>query len=169
MRLFGWIKHAYQRIKKGYSYRDLWSIDYWFLTVVPNMLEDFSNIKYLGIPGYLVVKAEEEHPEMSPDERDEWAINQWRCTCRQIAHHLREGHEPKEQVNEYSNEYWGWDDPNKNFGLQTDGKEWTFTTNPDKELEEKYDKRELEIEKYRQEELKKGMEMFAENLEKLWW
>ena len=58
MRLFGWIKHAYQRIKKGYSYRDLWSIDYWFLTVVPNMLEDFSNIKYLGIPGYLVVKAE---------------------------------------------------------------------------------------------------------------
>ncbi len=37
------IKHAYQRIRYGYCDRDVWSIDWWFLSVVPNMLEDLKN------------------------------------------------------------------------------------------------------------------------------
>jgi len=35
------IKHRYQRAKKGYSYRDLWSIDYWFMEIMPEMLTEF--------------------------------------------------------------------------------------------------------------------------------
>ena len=35
------LKHLYQRAKKGYSYRDLWSIDYWFMKIMPKMLTDF--------------------------------------------------------------------------------------------------------------------------------
>lgn len=158
MKLFRWLKHAKQRIQKGYSYRDVWSIDYWFLTVVPQMLEEFANEKYLGIPGHLVLKAEEEHPEMTPDERDEWAINQWRYTCRQIAHHLREAFEPQDEVNEYEEEYfksWSLEDINK----------------PDEnpELTAKYRKRSLEIMEYQQKELEEGMKMFTENLGNLWW
>ena len=30
----------YQRLRYGYCYRDIWSIDQWFLTVVPNMIHD---------------------------------------------------------------------------------------------------------------------------------
>ena len=35
------IKHAYQRARKGYSFRDLWSIDDWFMEMMPNMLTDY--------------------------------------------------------------------------------------------------------------------------------
>ncbi len=37
------IKHSYQRIRYGYCDRDVWSIDWWFLSVIPNMLEDLKN------------------------------------------------------------------------------------------------------------------------------
>ena len=33
------IRFAYQRIKYGYCDSDVWSIDYWFLNVMPAMLE----------------------------------------------------------------------------------------------------------------------------------
>lgn len=40
--IFTNLKYAYQRIKKGYCDADLWEIDGWFLTVVPDMLKQFS-------------------------------------------------------------------------------------------------------------------------------
>ncbi len=158
MKLFRWLKHAKQRIQKGYSYRDVWNIDYWFLTVVPQMLEEFANEKYLGIPGFLVLKAEEEYPEMTSDERDEWAINEWRLICRQIAHHLKEAFDTKEEINEYEEEYF------KHWSLENINEE-----DPNPELTEKYRKRVLEIAEYQQKELEKGMKMFTENLGNLWW
>ena len=33
----GKISSAFIRLRYGYCYRDTWSIDQWFLTVVPNM------------------------------------------------------------------------------------------------------------------------------------
>ena len=36
------IKYAFQRIKKGYCDRDLFSIDHRFLNIMPKMLEEFS-------------------------------------------------------------------------------------------------------------------------------
>lgn len=39
------IQCAYQRATKGYCYRDLWSIDVWFLNLFPKMLEEFNQIK----------------------------------------------------------------------------------------------------------------------------
>jgi hypothetical protein len=41
MRIFSEIKYCYQRITKGYSDRDLWNMDYWFINTIPNMLKDF--------------------------------------------------------------------------------------------------------------------------------
>ena len=43
------IKHAYQRIRYGYCDRDVWSIDWWFLSVIPNMLEDLKETTH-GYP-----------------------------------------------------------------------------------------------------------------------
>ena len=40
----------YQRLRYGYCYRDTWSIDQWFLTVVPNMIHDL-RINSHGYPG----------------------------------------------------------------------------------------------------------------------
>jgi len=37
------IKHRYQRAKKGYSYQDVWSIDNWFVKIMPQMLTDLKN------------------------------------------------------------------------------------------------------------------------------
>ena len=41
----------YQRLRYGYCYRDTWSIDQWFVTVVPNMLHDL-RVNCHGYPGY---------------------------------------------------------------------------------------------------------------------
>ncbi len=41
-KLYRWrmnIKYIYQRAKYGYCDRDIWSIDYWFLEVMPGMLQ----------------------------------------------------------------------------------------------------------------------------------
>lgn len=35
------IKCAWQRANKGYSFRDVWDLDNWFLRIMPEMLDDF--------------------------------------------------------------------------------------------------------------------------------
>lgn len=35
------IKAAYRRITRGFAYRDLFSIDNWFLDIFPEMLKEF--------------------------------------------------------------------------------------------------------------------------------
>lgn len=41
--LFRDIQCAYQRITKGYCFRDTWEISNWFLEIMPNMLTDLKN------------------------------------------------------------------------------------------------------------------------------
>lgn len=166
MSLIDGIKHVAQRTKKGYSYRDLWSIDWWFLTVIPNMLEDFANEKYLGIPMSVIIKFEQEHPEITGDEKDEACIQQWRNTIREIAHHLREAHLPKDQTNEYDNEFF--DSYNIN-GILTQEDFNKPLTPEQEEIRAKWRKRQDEIEKYQQEQFKIGMQMLTDNMFDLWW
>lgn len=61
----GWIKRwkediicIRQRLRYGYCYRDVWSIDWWFVTVVPNMIHDL-RINSHGYPGYFTGTEEE--------------------------------------------------------------------------------------------------------------
>lgn len=170
MKWFRWVKHAYQRIKKGYSFRDLWDIEYWFYTTLPNMLNDFSEIEYLGIPMSLILKVQEQNPGISNEEADKIALKKWRDTCKEIAHCLSEAYEPKEQKNEYEDAYFGWDkydfDGKKKL-TQKDVNEILSFKN--EELRGKWLNRELEIENYKKEQLKKGMTLLTENLGDLWW
>ena len=39
-------KWANQRKKKGFADVDVWSIDYWFLRTVPNMIDELIKIKH---------------------------------------------------------------------------------------------------------------------------
>ena len=62
---FGWIKRwkediicICQRLRYGYCYRDVWSIDWWFVTVVPNMIHDL-RINGHGYPGHFTGTEEE--------------------------------------------------------------------------------------------------------------
>ena len=57
----GWIKRwkediicICQRLRYGYCYRDVWSIDWWFLTIVPNMIHDL-RVNSHGYPGFFTV------------------------------------------------------------------------------------------------------------------
>ena len=50
--IFDNVRYSWQRITKGYCDKDLWSIDYWFMSIVPDMLQQFKNTKH-GSPGVL--------------------------------------------------------------------------------------------------------------------
>ncbi len=43
------IQYSFQRIVKGYCNRDLWNIDDWFMSVMPDMLKEFKAGKH-GAP-----------------------------------------------------------------------------------------------------------------------
>lgn len=43
------IKWAWQRATRGYADFDAWGIDDWFMTIMPNMLQDLKN-NHCGIP-----------------------------------------------------------------------------------------------------------------------
>lgn len=51
------IKCAWQRANKGYCYRDLWSIDSWFMRIMPEMIREYKKNKH-GYPSRF--KSEEE-------------------------------------------------------------------------------------------------------------
>ena len=62
---FKWIKRwkediicICQRLLYGYCYRDTWSIDRWFVTVIPNMIHDL-RINTHGYPGSFTGTEEE--------------------------------------------------------------------------------------------------------------
>ena len=46
------IKYAWQRIMRGYADCDIWSIDSWFLSVIPDMLLQLKDTRH-GSPGIL--------------------------------------------------------------------------------------------------------------------
>lgn len=46
------VKYSWQRITKGYCDKDLWSIDDWFIKIVPDMLQQLKETRH-GSPGCL--------------------------------------------------------------------------------------------------------------------
>ena len=152
MSLLSWLKHAKQRIKKGYSYRDVYSVDYWFLEVMPNILEELSNVTRLGVPGHLWTEYREKHPDIDEDQAIAEVCAQWRETIQTIAKHFKEAKEPSE-FNQYADLV-------------------VFAEDRDEIKDEDFDKwcqREIEIANYQKEELKKGLDMFYEHFYDLWW
>ena len=82
----GWIKRwkediicIRQRLRYGYCYRDVWSIDWWFVTVVPNMIHDL-RINSHGYPGYFTGTEEEN-------------VRKWNRTLKRMEFLFREANE----------------------------------------------------------------------------
>ena len=66
------IKYSFQRITRGYCDKDLWNIDYWFMNLMPDMLQQFKDTKH-GSPSCLGTEYVDEHGISCNDEcHSEW-------------------------------------------------------------------------------------------------
>ena len=85
------IKHAYQRIRYGYCDRDVWSIDWWFLNVVPNMLQDLRKTAH-GFPSEVgdMVGYDGQNIDKSKEQE---AIDKWDSILAEIVFYIREANE----------------------------------------------------------------------------
>ena len=137
---FRGFKYTYQRATKGYCDYDLFSISDWFLEMFPNMLKEFSN----GTYSY-------------PWDMEE---KEWRKYLVEMREHfLNACKEYEDSSPEARKEY---DELYKDFPLEL------YNTKEREEKVKKYYKKVKEYDDYKQEELKKGMDMFQKRFWDLW-
>lgn len=83
------IKHAYQRVTKGYCDEDWWDFGYWFLDTIPDMLDELAENGH-GYPG--------------DDEFDTY--EKWQAYLHGLASNLRLCTEKAgEEMNEYHKQF----------------------------------------------------------------
>lgn len=88
------LKCCKDRITKGYCEKDLWSIDYWFLEVMPSMLSDFQQ-DLKGCPGVFVEKYSEEN-----------CHKEWEAVLKKMVFLLNEANEQTcKRINPYAEEH----------------------------------------------------------------
>ena len=137
---FRGFKYAHQRAVKGYCDYDLFSIYDWFLEVFPNMLKEFS---------------EGTHSYPYDMEEKEWG----KYLVEMGEHFLNACKEYEDSSPEARKEY---DELYKDFPLEL------YNTKEREEKVKKYYKKVKEYDDYKQEELKKGMDMFQKRFWDLW-
>lgn len=137
---FRGFKYAHQRAVKGYCDYDLFSICDWFLEVFPNMLKEFS---------------EGTHSYPYDMEEKEWG----KYLVEMGEHFLNACKEYEDSSPEARKEY---DELYKDFPLEL------YNTKEREEKVKKYYKKVKEYDDYKQEELKKGMDMFQKRFWDLW-
>lgn len=99
------IRFAYQRIKYGYCDSDIWSIDYWFLNVMPGMLQQLKDTTH----SYPCFQGSISHAlcenGMSEDTDNE-GVKQWEAILSEMIFLLNEANEDTcTRENKYKKEY----------------------------------------------------------------
>ena len=144
---FRGFKYTYQRATKGYCDYDLFSISDWFLEVFPNMLKEFADETY-------------SHP-YDMDEK-EWG----KYLAEMREHFLNACKEYENSSPEARKEF---DELYKDFSAAEYFKNpELYNTKERKEKIKEYYKKVKEYDNYKQEELKKGMNMFQKRFWDLW-
>lgn len=136
---FRGFKYAYQRATKGYCDYDLFSISDWFLEMFPNMLKEFSDGTY-SYPWDM--------------EEKEWG----KYLVEMREHFLNACKDYEDSSPEAKKEY---DELYKDFSFE-------FNSEERKEKVKEYYKKVKEYDDYKQEELKKGMDMFQKRFWDFW-
>ncbi|MCL2649488.1 MAG: hypothetical protein FWD60_00495 [Candidatus Azobacteroides sp.] len=169
------VKHIYQRARKGYSYRDLWSIDYWFMEIMPKMLTDFKKNLH-GCPAQFTTNDDgTQHQDIEKGMKD------WEDIIERMIFYFREMNDNTcSMKNEFEDEYF------KQLHKPNEGKpvkEWFIPCEEDEqhgklyrlnegevdpELEENYRKKMLEIETYKDNMKNEGFELFSKYFWDLW-
>jgi hypothetical protein len=94
------LKHWTQRATQGYSDRDVWRIDYWFETIMPQMLTDLKRTKH-GVPAEFIQN--EDGTEKDLDE----GIKAWNEVLDRMIFCFQEmGDDSCSQKNEFEDEYF---------------------------------------------------------------
>jgi hypothetical protein len=143
------IKYALQRMKKGYCDQDLFSIDHWFLNIMPKMLEEFSK-DLIGNPRGM-------------NEQ------QWNDILKEMIYHFNEANE---ETCSYKNIYIDTFPMEFDFE-QVPGKPYSILKEPEMTPEEKENKKKwseenTKIYEYRKQHLKDGLELFCKHFRDLW-
>ena len=136
---FRGFKYTYQRATKGYCDYDLFSISDWFLEMFPNMLKEFSD----GTYSY-------------PYDMEEKEWGKYLVEMRE--HFLNAYKDYEDSSPEARKEY---DELYKDFSFE-------FNSEERKEKVKEYYKKVKEYDDYKQEELKKGMDMFQKRFWDFW-
>ena len=167
------IKHIYQRAKKGYSYRDVWSIDSWFMEIMPEMLADLKKNKQ-GCPMQFI--------DEDSDEGFEKGKKKWHDTLERMIFCFREMNDDTcSMKNEYEDEYCmqrnkpNEGKPFKDWFIPCDEKDedgkplYQLNTGEiEPELNENYHKKMVEIQEYREKMKDEGFELFSKYFWNLW-
>ena len=168
------LKYSWQRITKGYSDYDVWDIREWFKEIVPCMVQELKETRISS-------------PDVPTTEDGKDYNQQWDEKLDEIVFAFREAREETcSKQNRYSEE---WSKANKEFEkkygllgekLQTDEekakakKEGLYTMHmmreipKYKDIDEKHYKESRELDKYREEQFDKALQLFVENIRDLW-
>ena len=143
------LKAAYQRITRGFAFRDLFSIDSWFVDIIPEMLKEFR-----------------EHLHSFPGNEEFPTFESWTAYLEEMETHFRNANENQEvQLNEFEEDYFkypmGWQKSKNGVNL-------TMVDYAPKDITEKWLAREKEIDEWRHQELEIAMDMFIRNIYHLW-
>lgn len=189
--MFRKIKDLIYLIRHGYERKDCWSLDYFLSDKFTEMILHMRKNK-MGCPGDITFNdikdfpidfiehamdfIQEEYEEMKdkneydpPDLFDEFTI--WSIVLFRIVYCLKRTHEEK-FYNEYSEEYFKqvfgedgfvFEDYDNKTGLYR-----LITNEPDKDLKEKYDKRQDEIESECKRNKNEAFELLSKWYYSLW-
>lgn len=168
------IKCIYQRVRYGYCYRDVWSIDSWFLRVMQNMIRDLRDTTH-GYPGCF-------------DGPEKENVKRWNDILTKMADYFQDAHEETcRRTNPYEEESQkAWNEFEKKYGsfgsklAEEEAKNhpekksigvrlYTPGDVPEyKDVIDKYVEEERAIFDYRDACMKEGMKMFTEYFWNLW-
>ena len=99
------IRFAYQRIKYGYCDSDVWSIDLWFLNVMPGMLQHLKDTTH----SYPCFQGSISHAlceNVMSEETDNEGVKQWEAILSEMIFLLNEANEDTcTRENKYQKEY----------------------------------------------------------------
>ena len=143
------LKAGWQRATRGWANRDVWSLNSYFLEILPDMLKHLRENAY-GYPG------DDEFP----------TFESWIAYLEEMETHFRNANEEQTvQVNEFEKEYMSYP---TGFKKCENSRLLEYINYAPEDLGEKWFAREMEINAWREEELKKGLEMFQKSFWALW-
>jgi len=169
------VKHCYQRAKRGYSYQDLWSIEYWFMETMPKMLQDFKKNLH-GCPAMFV-----NHEDGTEYQSVEQGMKDWEAVIDRMIFCFTEMHEDTcSMKNEFEDEYHNQrHKPNEGkkvkdwfeqCGTDAKGKPWyrLVEGEVEPELEKSFWEKHKEIENYREKMKDEGFDLMKKYFRNLW-
>lgn len=166
------IRWSHQRIWKGYCEYDLFSIDDWFLKIMPQMLSEFQKTRH-GSP--VIPNSDSQALFLDDEERNQDVHTEWDKKLDRMVFLLREMDEATcSQRNTFEDAYFEalkghWETPIENADGTTTHRYTPLGEIPEyKELDDNYRSEEKRLTQYRLDCKREFFELFSEHFYDLW-